>query len=63
MTDVPSVQKEFGLLGKSIDLIHGSFQCGDHVRIGRLVETHVAVADLYEAELSQFVRLHARSRV
>ena len=58
MTDVTGVQKELGLSGKSIDLIHSGFQCCDHVGIGWFIESHVAVADLYEAQLSHFVRLH-----
>ena len=55
MTDVTGVQKELGLFGKSINFVPGCLQCRDHVGIGRLIESHVAVTDLHEAELAPFV--------
>jgi len=57
IVDVAGVQEELGLFGKSVDLVHDSFQGTDYVGIGRLIESHVAVADLYKAKLSHFVRV------
>ena len=63
MADVAGMQDEFRLLGKSIDLIYRGLQCCDHVGIGRLIEPHVAVADLHKTELPHFVGLRFRSHV
>src|SRR5437879_7643248 len=61
MADVSGVQQELGLHRESIDFVHCGLQGGDHVGISRLVESHVAVADLYEAEFSNFAGLHRRA--
>src|SRR5581483_7656950 len=50
MRDVPGMKNEVGGIGKCIDLIHGGFQSSNYVGIRGLVESHVAVADLYERE-------------
>src|SRR5207245_5329643 len=34
------------------DFVHRSLQRAGHIRIGGLIESHVAVADLYEAQLA-----------
>src|SRR5258708_29901428 len=52
MADVPGVEHELGRRRQGIDLVDSRFKGGSHVRIGRLVEPHVAVADLNEAEVS-----------
>src|SRR5258708_2894040 len=52
MADVPGVEHEFGRRRQGIDLVDSRLKGGSHVRIGRLVEPHVAVADLNEAEVS-----------
>src|SRR5438445_6283303 len=61
MADVARVQKERGLLGKGIDFVHSGLQRTDHIGIGRLVESHVAVTDLHKAELLHFVGLRLRA--
>src|SRR5205823_12593580 len=52
MADVSGVQQEFWRRGQSIDFVDGRFQGGGDIRVGGLVEAHVAVADLYEAKLA-----------
>src|SRR5437588_6361595 len=63
MADIAGVQNKIRLLWKSIDLVHRSLQCCDHVGIGGLVESHVAVANLHETEFSHFVGLHLRAHL
>src|SRR5580692_10668549 len=55
MADVAGVQQEVWLVRQPIDLAHCRLQGHDHVWISRLVESHVAIADLHEAEITRFV--------
>ena len=50
MTDVAGVQNEFRRFGEGINLVHCSLQRRDHIRIGGLIEAHMAVADLDKAQ-------------
>src|SRR6266496_111127 len=52
MADVAGVQHEFRCRRQSIDFVHRGLQRAGHVGIGGLIESHVAVADLYEAQLA-----------
>src|SRR5579872_5214621 len=63
MADIASVQNELRLFGESVNLIHRSLQGGNHVWVRRLIEAHVAVADLRKAQLPHFVGLHLRTHV
>lgn len=60
MGDVATVQDEFRRMRERFDFCHGGFESSDHVGIGRLVETHVTIADLDEAQSHGLVRLHSR---
>src|SRR5439155_26421803 len=53
VADISGVQHELRRRRKSVNLVHRRFQCTCNVRIGRLIEAHVAVADLYEAEFAE----------
>jgi hypothetical protein len=53
MRQVASVQYEIRRGGEGIDLGNGLLQGGNYIRVGRLVKTDVAVADLDEAEISR----------
>src|SRR5262249_69672 len=63
MADVASMQDEFGLLGKRVDLVHGGFQGPDYIRICRFIESHVAVTDLHKTDPTHFVGLHLRAQL
>src|SRR5208337_380622 len=52
MADVTGVQHEGGRDWQRIDFVHRRLQCAHHVRVRRLVEPHVAVADLDETEFA-----------
>ena len=52
MADVAGVQHERRSDRQRIDLVDRGLQGRDHVRIRRLVESHVAVADLHETEFA-----------
>src|SRR6516162_9290235 len=52
VADVSGMQDEAWLGGQSIDLIHGYLQRSRDIRIGRLVEAHMAVTDLDKAQLA-----------
>ncbi len=43
---------EVGFLGQAVDLVDSRLQCGGDIGIRRLVEAHMAVADLDEVEFS-----------
>ena len=43
-----------GVVRQRIDLVDGNLQGGGHIRVGRLVESNVAIADLDEAEIGAF---------
>ena len=58
VADISRMQQELRRPRKPIDFVHCGFQRSRHVRVGRLVESHVAVADLHEA---QFARSRSRS--
>src|SRR5207245_6522210 len=49
---ISRVQHEFRCARQGVDLVHRCFQGPRDVRIGWLVESHVAVADLYKAQFS-----------
>src|SRR6476659_6929895 len=57
MGEVTRVQNEFWRVRQGIDLVDRGPQRGNHIRIRRLVEPHVTVADLYKAELSRAMHL------
>src|SRR5208282_436571 len=61
VADVARVQQKLGLAGQSVDLVHRRLQGRNYIRIGGLIESHVAVADLYKAEVSALaaVVIHA----
>src|SRR5581483_6433861 len=52
MADVAGVQDEAWLSGQSVDLVLRRLQRGHNIRIGCLVEAHVAVTDLDKAQLA-----------
>ncbi len=52
VADVSGVEHELGSNRQRVDLVHGGLERGRHVRIRRLVEPHVAVADLDEAQVT-----------
>ena len=52
MRDVAGVQHELGRNGQRVDLRDRGLQRSNHVGIRGLVEAHVAVADLHEAEFA-----------
>src|ERR1700678_1651691 len=52
MADIARVQQEFGRRRQSIDFVHSRPERAGNVRIRRLVESHMAVADLHETQLS-----------
>src|ERR1017187_3318081 len=52
VAEIARVDDELGRLGQRIDLVHGGLQRSHHVRIGRLVEPDMAVADLHESHLA-----------
>src|SRR5271165_1215459 len=52
MADIAGMQHEFRGPRQSINLVHRRLQGRRHIRVGRLVETHVTVADLNKAEVS-----------
>src|SRR5271165_2233656 len=52
MADVTGVQHEGGRDWQRIDFVHRRLQGAHHVRVRRLVEPHVAVADLDETEFA-----------
>src|SRR5437764_1586687 len=58
MADVSSVQNEGRRHGQSIDLLYGGFESAHHIRIGRFVKAHVAVADLHKAEFASWGLAH-----
>src|SRR6266851_6198201 len=58
MADVSGVEHELGNDRQGVNLVHGGLEGGNHVRIRRFVEPHVAVADLDEAQLTTGVPLH-----
>src|SRR5438874_13757984 len=61
MTDVAGVQKELGRNRQSVNLVHGGLQRSGNVWIRGLVEAHVAVADLREAQFaSHFLGVQRR---
>src|ERR1700741_3614911 len=63
MANVARVQNKLRLFRESINLVHRGLQGRNHVWIRRLIEAHVAVADLHEAQLTHFVGLHLRTHV
>src|SRR5262245_23661927 len=56
VADVAGVQQELWRRRERIDLVHRSLQRARYVRIRRLVESHVAIADLREAQLAFHLR-------
>ena len=52
MADVARVDDEVGRLGKGIDLVDGGLKRRGNIRVGRFVESHVAVADLDESKFA-----------
>src|SRR5690348_5886155 len=52
MADVACVQNEYRGDGQPVDFFNGRLQRGGDVGIRGLVEAHVAIADLHEAEIS-----------
>src|SRR5205823_13459333 len=44
--------------GQSIDLLYGSFKSAHHIRIGRFIKAHVAVADLHKAKFASWGVAH-----
>src|ERR1700685_1524246 len=52
MADVAGVQQEVWRRRQRVDFIYGCLESSHNIRIGRLVEAHVAVADLNKAEVS-----------
>src|SRR5690242_6269029 len=46
--DVSGMKNELGGFGEGVNLVHSSFQRRYYIWIRRLIEAHVAVADLYE---------------
>src|ERR1700722_17985166 len=56
MADVAGMDHEGRLLRQCVDLGDGLFECAERIRIGRLVETDMAVADLQESETARFLR-------
>ena len=57
----PVCSRKSGGLGQPIDLVDRRLQRRDHIRIGRLVESHVAVADLDKAEVPAFAGMSIHS--
>src|ERR1700747_67999 len=55
MADVAGVQHEFWSCRQRVDLVHRDSQSCSNVRICGLVESHVAVADLHEAQFTHCV--------
>ena len=53
MADVSRVQQKLRRRRQRIDLIDRRFLSSGHVQIRRFVESHVAVADLHEAQLAR----------
>ncbi len=51
MREVAGVNEKLRLLGQRVDLVDGGLQRAGNVRIGRLVEADVAVADLDKREV------------
>src|SRR5271155_4710100 len=51
VADVPRVQQKLRRRGQRVDLVDSGFQRRCNIRIRRLVKTHMAVANLYEAQL------------
>src|SRR5947208_7973577 len=56
MADVSGVQDELGSDRQRINLVDGSLEGTDDIRVGRLVESHVTVADLHKCKFA-FVHL------
>jgi len=52
VTQVACMNNEVGLLRQCVDFVYGRLQRAHDVRVSRLVETHVSVADLDEVEFS-----------
>ena len=52
MGNVAGVNQEFGLGLEGFDPIKGDLQGGRDIRVRRLVESHMAVAQLHEAQLA-----------
>src|SRR5262249_15150598 len=53
VADVARMQDEFWVDRERVDPVDRRFQRADHVGIRRLVESHVAVADLHETQLAR----------
>jgi hypothetical protein len=53
MAYVARMQDELGWRSQTIDFVYGRLQCPYHIRIRRLVKSHVTVADLDEAQLAR----------
>src|SRR5271165_5588351 len=55
MADIPRMQQEFRRRRQRVNFIDSSLQGSRNIRIRRLVETHVTVADLHETQLALHV--------
>src|SRR5215471_8981082 len=53
MADIAGMQHELGGCSQTVNFVHRRLQCPRDIRIGRFIESHVAVADLYEAQLTR----------
>src|SRR5579864_2030019 len=51
MAQIAGVNHEIGSLGQSVDLVDRYLQGRSNIRICRLIETNVAIADLNEGEV------------
>jgi hypothetical protein len=52
VAQVACVNDEIGLLRQPVDFVDGGLQSSGYIGVRRLVEAHVAVADLDEVEFS-----------
>src|SRR5260370_17919910 len=53
------VKDEIRLVGHGVDFVDGGLQRSRYIRIRRLVETDVAIADLYKGEVRPFAGIFA----
>src|SRR6202790_5281784 len=54
LTQIAGVNDEIWVMGHRVDLVDGRLQSSGDVRVGRLVETDVTVADLDKAKVGAF---------
>jgi len=60
VADVTGMDHESGFLRQRDDLVHGLLKRAERIGIGRLVEAHMAVADLQERQALNVLRLRLR---